>query len=717
MPEDEALPSTPESPVSPRVPVRPIVAVAVAIAAAVALATISSRVTDIVGLVAFSLVLTWLTRPLFRRVQRRLGEGAAIALTTVIILAGAGVLLGLLLSDLTATADSLAASIRTSLDTVNGTTTFDRVVRALRLGDSITDWLTNLPGEFLFGINGEPAVGERVVDLTVVVVLSAFIHASAGGIVTGFVRLWRRDEREPVWGLLNDIDRRAGSYLRRLGLESLLWTAALSAPGIALGMPAPVLIAAWAGFWLTIPTLGMLIGLLPLVLTALTLAPWRTALMITAGVAVGVAAVVMRRRTARGLRPGVGVTMIALAVGVAYSGSAAALLVYCLAVIGVCLATSPYQRDVRLPMPEYSEESAYRWGPLVIPRGVTGIVMVAVAIVVAVICWSIIGRSGLTLVWLSLAILFAVAIDRPVDFLQRTLRLGRTTALTITFTLIAAVFTGIGISVVNEGPTSAAKAVQNVPAVVHKLEGAPLVGGWLKEHHAADVVTRQLERLPSLVRRSHGSLNWLPSLGSQLVDVLWILLLTAALVIDGGRIVRAVERRVPALHRRQFRRLADVSHRALAGYAAGSVLICGINGTVVLVLALALQIGLAPVLALWAFLWDFVPQVGGFIGGVPLVLFALVAGPAPFVIATVVYIVYQLVETNILYPAIIGEVIDIPAWAAMVAALVGAAAGGLVGAVVITPLVGVVRLVSTELRRREFPGRQVRVGRAPPATG
>ena len=134
MPEDEALPSTPESPVSPRVPVRPIVAVAVAIAAAVALATISSRVTDIVGLVAFSLVLTWLTRPLFRRIQRRLGEGAAIALTTLIILAGAGVLLGLLLSDLTSTADSLAASIRTSLDTVNGTTTFDRVVRALVLG-------------------------------------------------------------------------------------------------------------------------------------------------------------------------------------------------------------------------------------------------------------------------------------------------------------------------------------------------------------------------------------------------------------------------------------------------------------------------------------------------------------------------------------------------------------------------------------------------------
>lgn len=697
-----------------RVPLRPIVLVALAIAAAVALGTISARVTDIVGLVAFSVVLTWLTRPLFRRIQRRLGEGAAIALTTIVIFAGAGLLLGLLLSDLTSTADSLARSIRESLDTVNGTTTFDRLVRSLRLGDSITGWLTDLPNKFLFGINGEAAVGERVVDLTVVVVLSAFIHASAGAITVGFVRLWRRDEREPVWNLLADIDRRAGSYLRRVALEALAWTTVLSIAGLALGAPAPVLVGAWAGFWFTIPTLGWLIGLVPLVLTALTLEPWRTAVMIVIGAAVAVAAVRVRRRFTRSLRPGVGVTMLALAIGVAYSGSASALLMYALAVVALAVFTSRFQHDVHVPMPEYSEDSAYRWGPLVIPRGMSGVVMVAVAIVVAVIGWSIVGRSGLIIVWLSLAILFAVAIDRPVDFIQQRLHLGRNAALTLTFTAIGAVVGGIAISIVNEGPSSAAKAIQNVPTVVRKLEDAPLIGGWLTDHHAARVVTEQLQKLPSRLSRSHGSLNWLPSIGSQLVDVLWILLLTAALVVDGGRIVRAIERRVPVVHRRQFRRLANVSHTALTGYAAGSVLICGINGTVVLVLALALQIGLAPVLALWAFLWDFVPQVGGFIGGAPLLVLALVAGPIPFVIAAVVYIVYQLFETNILYPAIIGEVIDIPAWATMVAALVGAAAGGLVGAVVVTPLVGVVRLISAELRRREFPGREVQV--SPPGS-
>ncbi len=715
-----ADPVPPEDPTATattsRVPIRPIVLVAVAIGAGVALATVSSRITDIVGLCVFAVVLTWLTRPVYNGIARRLGAGAAVALTTLLIFAVAGAFLGLLMSDLTTSTDHLAASIRRALQGgPTDTTTFDRVVRSLRLGDSIANWLSNVPGDFVFGINGQAAVGERVVDLTVIVILGAFLHASAGAITSGFVRLWPRSDREPVWALLNDVDRRAGSYLRRVAAEALMWTAVLALVGVALGLPAPVLLAAWVGFWMVIPALGWAVGLVPLILVAISLPAWKAVVMIAAGAGVMLAAVLLRRRTTRALRPGVGVTMLSLAVGVAYSGSGSAVLMYALGIVAVAVLTSSHRDQVSLPMPAYTEDTAYRWGPLVIPKGFPGVVMMAVTVMVTVICWSIIGRSGLIIVWLSLAILFAVAIDRPVDWVERRLPIGRRWAITATFAAIAGVFTAIAISVVHQGPVSAAKAVQNLPSVVHRLERAPLIGGWLHDHRAGEVVTRELQRLPSRISRSRGSLNWVPSVGSQLVDVLWVLLLTVALVLDGGRIMAAIGRRVPATHRRQFTRVTTVSHRALAGYAAGSMLICGINGVVVLVLALVLQIGLAPVLALWAFLWDFVPQVGGFIGGVPLCLLALVAGPVPFVIATVVYILYQLFETNILYPAIIGEVIDIPAWAAMVAALVGAAAGGVVGAVVITPLVGVIRLLYVELRRRDFPGREVQVERPPAA--
>ena len=251
--------------------------------------------------------------------------------------------------------------------------------------------------------------------------------------------------------------------------------------------------------------------------------------------------------------------------------------------------------------------------------------------------------------------------------------------------------------------------------VVDDLERAPLIGPWLAERDAAATIAAQLDQLPGRLANSDGATSWFPSFGAQLAGLLWVLLLVTAFMIDGPRLAPAIERLVPARSRRQYRRLMEVSFRALAGYAAGAVLVSAMNGVLVFVLAIVLQLGLAPVLALWAFLWDFVPQVGGFVGGAPLLLLALVAGTTQLVIAAVVYLVYQLIESNVIFPAIIGDAVDIPGWAAMVAALAGAAVAGVVGAIVLTPLVGVVKLVLDDWRRPDFPGRTAAATAHPPA--
>jgi predicted PurR-regulated permease PerM len=147
----------------------------------------------------------------------------------------------------------------------------------------------------------------------------------------------------------------------------------------------------------------------------------------------------------------------------------------------------------------------------------------------------------------------------------------------------------------------------------------------------------------------------------------------------------------------------------LAGYAAGSALVAGINASVVFTLAVVLGVGLAPILATWAFLWNFVPQIGGFMGGAPLILFALLAGPVRGLVAGLAYFVYQFIENHVIQPTVIGAAIDVAPWGTLVAALVGAAAAGIIGAIVITPLVGVVRVVRAELARDDFPGTTVRV--------
>ena len=74
-----------------------------------------------------------------------------------------------------------------------------------------------------------------------------------------------------------------------------------------------------------------------------------------------------------------------------------------------------------------------------------------------------------------------------------------------------------------------------------------------------------------------------------------------------------------------------------------------------------------------------------------------------------IYIVYQFVENHVIQPSVIGAAIDVAPWGTLVAALVGAAAAGVIGAVVITPLVGVVRVIRRELARQDFPGTTVKV--------
>jgi predicted PurR-regulated permease PerM len=58
----------------------------------------------------------------------------------------------------------------------------------------------------------------------------------------------------------------------------------------------------------------------------------------------------------------------------------------------------------------------------------------------------------------------------------------------------------------------------------------------------------------------------------------------------------------------------------------------------------------------------------------------------------------------VIQPAIIGAAIDVPPWGTLLAALAGGAAAGVLGAVLFTPLVGVVRVIRAELRRDDFPG-------------
>ncbi len=122
----------------------------------------------------------------------------------------------------------------------------------------------------------------------------------------------------------------------------------------------------------------------------------------------------------------------------------------------------------------------------------------------------------------------------------------------------------------------------------------------------------------------------------------------------------------------------------------------------ILCTGLLLGVPLAPVAGLWTTLTNLIPQIGGFLGGGFFVLLALTQGPVEAVIALAVFMAYQNLENNVISPAIVGKAVNLSPPTTMLAALVGAAAAGVPGALVATPLLGAVKAIYLD-RRGEMP--------------
>jgi predicted PurR-regulated permease PerM len=127
-----------------------------------------------------------------------------------------------------------------------------------------------------------------------------------------------------------------------------------------------------------------------------------------------------------------------------------------------------------------------------------------------------------------------------------------------------------------------------------------------------------------------------------------------------------------------------------------------LNGMVILTTGLVLGVPLAPIAGLWSMLTNFIPQIGGFLGGSFFILLALTKSPLTALIAAAVFLGYQQFENNVIQPAVVGSAVNLTPPATMLAALIGGAAAGVPGALVATPLMGAAKALYLD-RRGQLP--------------
>jgi predicted PurR-regulated permease PerM len=660
--------------------------------------------------------------PAVRRLTSWMPRGAAIVIVTLIGMFGTVAVLGVVAWDLDRQTTELSDSLHSAVADLPEGSSAAETAADLELDKRIDRVFDGAATRLVVGDTDPLAVAGQVGKVVIVGVLAAFIVAGGRRVVDMGLRFTRRTSiREEFHTALSSSMARAGGYLRRTIAVSVLHGLLAAVVSLSLGLRGSISIAAWVAVASTIPILGGALAWLPVVALA-----WVNDVPLPVAIAIALVCIVADRMArARwvhaALRVGPLIALIGIGLGLTLIGISGALLG--LLVVALICAVLSYRGHLIAAITDLVEDPDDRALPdaldvdhieesvMAEPRGHEAYIRLrlsgrtaataVVAIAAAVALFDVAIAMQSLLVWFTVGGFIAIGLDRPVSAMHRSWKMprfaGTAIVLGLLVGLVAAVVVLAGPSITN----SAATVTHDAPEAVRSMESLPLIGRLLERNGAPEKVEDFLSTLPDRLRDSDAVERITKAAGDGVAGAFWTVSFMLALLWDGPRLVRTVRDRIPARRRRRVAKFGQAAYTALSNVVAAAAFVAALNGTVVMLLAIALGIPLAPVLGLWAATWNFIPQIGGFVGALPLVALGFGQGPWAGLVALVVFVTYQTFENHVIQPVIGSRVVHVPPLVLLVGALIGGTLAGFVGALIAGPVLGVGKVALNEIRRGE----------------
>jgi predicted PurR-regulated permease PerM len=166
----------------------------------------------------------------------------------------------------------------------------------------------------------------------------------------------------------------------------------------------------------------------------------------------------------------------------------------------------------------------------------------------------------------------------------------------------------------------------------------------------------------------------------------------------------ALYRLAPASRRERVGKLGDRVIESVGGYVAGAFVVAICAGVSSLIFLFVVGLGeYAVALAFVVTLLDVIPMIGATIGAVIVSAIGFATDWKIGVACVIFYLIYQQLENYVLYPRVMSRSVDVPGAVTVIAALVGAALLGVVGALLAIPTAAAILLITREvfIRRQD----------------
>ncbi|HVO70832.1 MAG TPA: AI-2E family transporter [Aggregatilineaceae bacterium] len=201
---------------------------------------------------------------------------------------------------------------------------------------------------------------------------------------------------------------------------------------------------------------------------------------------------------------------------------------------------------------------------------------------------------------------------------------------------------------------------------------------------------------------------------------LMALFISFLVLLDLPNLERALPAWIPAAYHRECGLLIQQMGSVWNGFFRGEALIAFIIALLTWLQLTVMGVQNAVVVAVFTGVISLIPTIGGIIALVPIALISLLQGSSVFtdltngtfaILVVIVNLVISQLIWNIVAPKIMGDAVKLPLPVILIGIFIGAALGGILGAFLITPIIGTVRVITAYLlkkiaRQDPFPGQE-----------
>jgi predicted PurR-regulated permease PerM len=312
--------------------------------------------------------------------------------------------------------------------------------------------------------------------------------------------------------------------------------------------------------------------------------------------------------------------------------------------------------------------------------------------------------AAATLLLVFVAILLASALEPIVGWIRSHLPLGRGPAILLVYAAFFVVVLALAFVVVPAAIGQFNTALGQLPPFIDRARS------WAAEIRPAALsssVTALINAGDAALHPTAPRPDEVVQLGVTVaevaISVASVLTIVFFWLLEHARLQRYVLAFLPLERRAGARGAWNAVETRLGLWVRGQLTLMAAIGVATGIAYTVLGLPSALLLGLIAAITEAIPIVGPLLGAIPAVLVAATVSPELALVVAGVYVVLQFIEGNILVPYIMRNTIGVSPFLVLVSLLVGAAVGGVVGAMLAVPVVATVEVVLERLQAREIP--------------